>query len=43
MASPTISVSCHQPEPMLSTSTSAMNTPVATPSVTSATRRNRWP
>ncbi len=42
MASATISISCHQPEPSQSTSRSATSTPIATPRVTSTTRRNRW-
>ena len=41
--SATISAICHAPEPSHTTSRSARNTPTATPTVTSATRRNRWP
>ena len=43
MASATMIVSCHQPEPMPATIRSARNTPTATPTVTSATRRRRCP
>ena len=43
IASATTSVSCHQPEPIRIASRSASSTPSATPVVTSATRRSRWP
>ena len=43
MASATMIVSCHQPDPMPATIRSARNTPTATPTVTSATRRRRCP
>jgi hypothetical protein len=41
--SATTSVSCQAPEPIQIASRSASSTPSATPAVTSATRRSRWP
>ena len=43
IASATISAICQPPDPSPATSRSARNTPTATPTVTSATRRSRWP
>ena len=43
IASATMIVSCHHPEPMPATIRSARKTPTATPTVTSATRRRRCP
>ena len=34
---------CHGPLPATWTKTSAVNTPTATPTATSKTRRSRWP
>ncbi len=39
----TSTVTCQAPVPMTSSSRSARNTPMATPIVTSATRRSRCP
>ena len=43
IARATISASCQAPLPICTTRRSAMSTPTATPMVTSATRRSRWP
>ena len=43
MARLTISAICQPPVPSKWVSTSPRKTPMATPTVTSATRRSRWP
>ena len=43
MASTATTVICQAPEPKKWVKMSPISTPIATPSMTSATRRTRWP